>query len=261
MAVNVNTVYQTVLLILNKEQRGYITPQEFNDVATQVQLEIFNKYFEDLNQQLRVPQTDMDYADRILNVDEKLSILKTFGRATYNNTFIPSKPFWELPTVDDYGRQVEVYTLGAVTLKLINQDSVEIQRLQRNEFYNIQNSKLTKSTEKFPTYLLENNNLFISPNTITNTKGFIDVDFIRKPLDPIWGFTVGSLGQYNYDFTNYDPTAIPSPTGSRNFELDGSEQTNIILKILEYSGIIINDPTVIQAASQKVQIEEINEKS
>ena len=151
--------------------------------------------------------------------------------------------------------------LGAVTLKLINQDSVEIQRLQRNEFYNIQNSKLTKSTEKFPTYLLENNNLFISPNTITNTKGFIDVDFIRKPLDPIWGFTVGSLGQYNYDFTNYDPTAIPSPTGSRNFELDSSEQTNIILKILEYSGIIINDPTVIQAASQKVQIEEINEKS
>ena len=45
MAVSINTVYQTVLLILNKEQRGYITPQEFNDVATQVQLEIFNKYF------------------------------------------------------------------------------------------------------------------------------------------------------------------------------------------------------------------------
>ena len=41
MAINVNTVYQTVLLILNKEQRGYMTPTEFNSVATQVQLEIF----------------------------------------------------------------------------------------------------------------------------------------------------------------------------------------------------------------------------
>ena len=30
MAINVNTVYQTVLLILNKEQRGYMTPLEFN---------------------------------------------------------------------------------------------------------------------------------------------------------------------------------------------------------------------------------------
>ena len=44
MAVNVNVVYQTVLLILNKEQRGYITPQEFNDIGSQVQLEIFEKY-------------------------------------------------------------------------------------------------------------------------------------------------------------------------------------------------------------------------
>ena len=58
MAINVDTVYKTVLLILNKEQRGYVTPNEFNKIATQVQLEIFEKYFEDLNQQLRVPEND-----------------------------------------------------------------------------------------------------------------------------------------------------------------------------------------------------------
>ena len=33
MAINVNTVYQTVLLILNKEQRGYMTPLEFNKIG------------------------------------------------------------------------------------------------------------------------------------------------------------------------------------------------------------------------------------
>ena len=64
MAINVNTVYTTVLSILNKEQRGYITPEEFNKLATQVQLEIFENYFEDLNQQLRVPQADSEYANR-----------------------------------------------------------------------------------------------------------------------------------------------------------------------------------------------------
>jgi len=52
MAINVNTVYQTVLLILNKEQRGYITPDEFNKTATQVQLDIFEQYFDNLNQQV-----------------------------------------------------------------------------------------------------------------------------------------------------------------------------------------------------------------
>jgi len=49
MAVNINTVYTTVLYILNKEQRGYITPAEFNSLATQVQEEIFESYFPDGN--------------------------------------------------------------------------------------------------------------------------------------------------------------------------------------------------------------------
>jgi hypothetical protein len=37
MAVSIDTVYQRVLAILNKEQRGYVTPQEFNLFANQAQ--------------------------------------------------------------------------------------------------------------------------------------------------------------------------------------------------------------------------------
>ena len=36
MAVNVDKVYQRVLAIANKEQRGYITPQEFNLLVVSV---------------------------------------------------------------------------------------------------------------------------------------------------------------------------------------------------------------------------------
>ena len=45
MAVGINTVYQTVLYVLNKEQRGYVTPAEFNRLAQLVQNEIFQSYF------------------------------------------------------------------------------------------------------------------------------------------------------------------------------------------------------------------------
>ena len=48
--ISVDTVYQTVLALANKEQRGYITPQEFNLFANQVQQEIFEQYFYDTNQ-------------------------------------------------------------------------------------------------------------------------------------------------------------------------------------------------------------------
>jgi hypothetical protein len=83
MAINVDKVYKTVLLIINKEQRGYLTPDEFNKIATQVQLEIFESYFETLNQQMRLPQNESEYGDRYKTVQEKLDIFKVLGSATY----------------------------------------------------------------------------------------------------------------------------------------------------------------------------------
>ena len=71
MAISVDTVYKTVLYILNKEQRGYITPDEFNKLGTQVQLEIFENYFEELNQQLRVGENSSEFANRVKKLDEK----------------------------------------------------------------------------------------------------------------------------------------------------------------------------------------------
>ena len=75
MAINVNTVYTTVLSILNKEQRGYLTPYEFNQLATQVQLEIFENFFEDY------PIEDLkNSAD---------AIFKKMGNITKVNEMIP----------------------------------------------------------------------------------------------------------------------------------------------------------------------------
>ena len=260
MAINVNTVYQTVLLILNKEQRGYMTPDEFNSVGTQVQLEVFEKYFEDLNQQIRVPQTDFNYSDRVENIDEKIAIFKTFGNAVYppiisngQNPTNSAGTAFSLPTIDSYGIAVDFYRLGTVTYN----NEVELQRLQRNDFYTSEKSKLTKATINFPTYLYENNLLYVRPTTITSN---IQVDYVRKPLNPVWGFTVGTLGQYQYDSTVYNSAVVPA-TGSRNFELHESEQTEIILRILQYAGIIIRDPQIIQAAAQQVQMDEMNKKS
>lgn len=207
MAINVNTVYKTVLLILNKEERGYVTPDEFNKISAQVQLEIFGNYHNDLNQQLRVPQSDTDYADRVALVDEHLSIFKTEGPATYVPTAGTVPAHFSLPTTDIYGNTVELFTLGTVSYK----EQVELQRLQRMEFYNIQKSPLTKSTESFPTYLLESDKLYIKPDTVTSQ---INVNFLRKPLDPRWGYYIGSVGQFIYDTTAYGADLINTGTGT-----------------------------------------------
>ena len=241
MAIKVNTVYQTVLMILNKEQRGYMTPTEFNKVATQVQLEIFEDYFDDLNKQLRVPQADTDYADRQENIDEKIAIFKTFGDAAYKTE--GGLSYFELPTLDAYSKIVSFYRLGNV---LYNDEKV-VQRLDRREFYYANQSRLTKPSTINPAYLYENQKLFIKPTSIVSK---ITVDYVRKPVDVNWVIRLGSLGQYEYN-----------DLASVDFELHESEQTEVILKILLYAGIIIRDNEIVQTAAALVQADAQKEVS
>ena len=226
MAISVDTVYKTVLLILNKEQRGYMTPDEFNKIGQQVQLEIFEKYFEDLNQIVRAPQTDADYADRLSYLEEKISIFEN------NSTYVVTNGVANLS---------DVHRLNTVTY-----NNIELQKVGRKEYYNIIKSPLTKPTELYPIYLQEGNSLKIEPTSI----GFIDISFIKKPLNINWNFVADEgLGIFVY-----------TSNGTIDFELHSSEQTEVILRILAYAGIVIRDPQIIQAASAQVQQQNINEK-
>ena len=49
MAISVDKVYKTVLSILNKESRGFITPDEFERIGVQVQLDILDQNFHAYN--------------------------------------------------------------------------------------------------------------------------------------------------------------------------------------------------------------------
>ena len=299
MAVNVDIVYKTVLLILNKEQRGNLTPDEFNKVATQVQLEIFESYFDTLNQQLRRPDNDTEYGDRIKNVDHNISVFKTYGNATY----VPTGGYFTLPTTS--GLSVAAQTLTgngvaisfpftsitssqlqtsviAVTINgvsstaftvsganiifdsipalndaiivtatpedfyrlgtVIYKDSNEVQLSQRNELLYLNSNPLLAPTKTYPIYLYEDAKLYLYPQTITSD---ISVSYLRKPVDVIWNFTIPP-GQNYYQY---------NATNSINFELSKTEQANIVLKILLYSGVVIRDPSIVNIAAQQVQQE------
>ena len=304
MAVNVDIVYKTVLLILNKEQRGNMTPDEFNKVATQVQLEIFESYFDTLNQQVRRPDNDTEYGDRIKNVDQDLSVFKTYGNATY----VPGGGYFTLPTISGLGSATQTFTgdgitssfpftsitssqlssgIIAVTINgisttaysisgnniifitipalndsiivtatpedfyrlgtVIYQNTKEAQLSQRSELLYLNSTPLVAPTTTYPIYLYENNKLYLYPVSITSD---ITISYLRKPLDVIWNFTI-PIGQNYYQY---------NPTNSVDFELSKTEQANIILKVLLYSGVVIRDPQIVNIAAQQVQQEQMNSK-
>ena len=86
MAVSIDTVYQRVLSVANKEQRGYVTPQEFNLFANQAQMDIFEQYFYDLNQFNRAGGNGMEYGDMMNILEEKISLFEKYNQDLASNT-------------------------------------------------------------------------------------------------------------------------------------------------------------------------------
>jgi hypothetical protein len=254
MAINVNTVYTTVLSILNKEQRGYLTPYEFNQAATQVQLDIFENYFKDLDKQLRIPQNEFDYSNPIENIDDELSTFKCLGTCVHSTGGVFSLPITDTLTATGIvyndapaANEFAFYRLGTVTSG--STKPVEIERLQRDYFYNIDRSDLTAPSTNYPVYLYENKELTIKPSTITAN---VEASFIRKPRNVVWAYTVNAtLGNYVYQPSSIGAGVIPT-TGSVDFEISSNYQTEVILEILKYAGVVIRDPQIVQAAAQEL---------
>jgi len=100
----INSVRNTVFSVLNKNNYGYISPQDFNLFAKQAQLEIFESYFTDYNTSInkenaRVSGTE--YADMTKGIEESIdtfSTIRNFDQKAYNRYFTPS----QTTTGDDY---------------------------------------------------------------------------------------------------------------------------------------------------------------
>ena len=75
MAINIDKVYQKVLSLANKEQRGYIGAKDFNNFAELAQLDIIDQYFYDLNQIYRAQGNDNEYSNIIDLIQEKISYI------------------------------------------------------------------------------------------------------------------------------------------------------------------------------------------
>jgi len=253
--VNIDNVYQKVLAIANKEQRGYITPQEFNLFADQVQLDIFEQYFYDINQWTRQHGNDHIYADMLNNLNEKLSEFQRYDR-TVNVTSATSNPNFDSWGDVSIGDQLsDIYKIGMVRIKYQTEPHSNLaEELSLNELNTYNVSPLTKSSKKRPFYI---NYPLVSSGTrrikiypypsSDDTIDRVKISYVRKPTTPNWGYVVVN-NHAQYDGSN-----------STDFELHSSEEGNLILKILQLAGLAMKDVGLYQMASQE-EIKDIQQE-
>ena len=228
MAVLIDTVYQRVLSIANKEQRGYITPQEFNLLANQAQMEIFEQYFYDLNQFGRLPGNETKHADMVDILEEKISIFEKFRQ----DVGMGSGGVGDLTN----SNANDIYRLG--TLSFNNSgEYIEIEHVNQNELNNYINSPLTAPTTTRPIYIKTSETAIqVYPTTITSG---VTCNFIARPADVVWNFTT-VLGE-----------ALHNSNGTVNFQLHESDETTLVQKILQLAGITIKDPSLYQLTDKE----------
>lgn len=243
MAISVNTVYQRVLGILNKEQRGYVTAQEFNLFANQAQQDLFEQYFYDINQFGRVPGNDTEYSDMLTLLNEKINIFETIAAPTRNAGYFIA------PT--------NLYRLGTVVYKNTTTNSfgtssteqIEAERINANEFLYINSSPLTKPTNTRPVFTSNTSGIKVYANSEIDSVALVDYQYIKKPATVNWAYQI-VFNEPLYNANN-----------SVDFELHPADEADLVIKILELAGILIKDLNLYQVMNQEEQETIQQEKS
>ena len=228
MPINVDTVYQTVQALANKEQRGYITPQEFNLMANQAQSDIFEQYFYDLNAFHKRGDEERELADSVSHILRKINLTQGVSINRANCVFNAVTNTWTLPANSSTGRLFATDPAG---------NSKDLRLMSISEVDDLRNSRWHKAGFDEYVYFEDGfNTIQVWSGTGPITTG-IQIEQIT-----------GMPGVVNWGYLIVNEQAVYNPATSNNFSLDASERADVVVNILKLAGISTEDASLYQAA-------------
>ena len=227
MAVNINRVYQKVLALLNKEQRGYLTPQEFNLLADRAQNEIYENYFHQARNSNAKIKDDDQYTDKLEMIEAKLSpFIKTQSNTTVASGILT------LPT--------DIYKLISIKTSL----GIATEVTKKEELYILgfaeQNNALYPSSDR-PIYSRSSNTTILITPAPTDASTCV-INYYKEPSTPSWNYIV------------LNEKALYNSNTSIDFELSISEEEPLVSRILMLAGFTIKQPDAQQAGGASIQM-------
>lgn len=239
----INEVRNTVLSILAKDNRGYVTPFEFNLYAKQAQLEVFERYIY-LYSNAIIKQNQRAHGEGYADVPKKLS--EVIDKFYYVGEMYPVSnlvgTYFETPD-DCYFLQKILY------------NNNEVEKVSNKKITYLLNSNLTAPTASYPVYTMVDNydggtasRIDIYPSNLFFGDS-VPVHYLRYPKEPKWTyFPVGGDPLFNQSALDY-----------QDFEMPMSDFSDLVVKILQYAGVSIREQEVMAAAKAE-ELQEIQQK-
>ena len=230
----INSVRNTVLAIVNKNNYGYISPGDFNLFAKQAQLDLFDESFFNYNEQVNEENARLSgtgYANIKLGYEEVIDYFsvtefltqKTLGTSVY---YLPSTT----TTGSDY------YLLNKVLCYSGGNLLGEAEKVTHSKITQLNSSLLTAPNTTFPAYTQAGDSITVFPTTI-NAGSDVQAQYIRYPKDPKWTYVTLYNGEPLFDQTASD---------YQDFELPIDDANDLVAKILQYAGISIREKDVFE---------------
>lgn len=234
----INSVRNTVLSVLNKNNYGYISPSDFNLYAKQAQMEVFEEYFSQYNKIVNMENARMSgtsYADLGKVIAEAIEI---FSVTSSLSQVSPGTNRYYLPSVSTTGydyymiNKVLCYDASGMTRVLKG----EAEKVSHSKITMLNTSLLTAPTETYPAYIQEGGVMTVYPDTI-NLPNEVDAQYFRYPKDPKWTYITLFNGEPSFDQSQLD---------YQDFEVPMEDEYKLVIKILQYAGVSIREGEVVQ---------------
>ena len=224
----INQVYTTVLAILNKDNRGYVSPLEFNLYSELAQVAIFEEMFHKYSRSL-VKQNNRMYNSEFSDIPKHIREAFDVFVKEAGVTIIPTTPLYQY-TVTDFYKGIKLERYFGDDLFTNRREIEEVSKLEINSLVN---NNLTLPTDEYSVYFGIDGKYRIFPESTTAK---VIGTYIRKPKAPKWTYqTVAGNALFN-----------PSALDYQDFELPVQFFSDLVIKILGYCGIEIREADVVQ---------------
>ena len=239
----INDIRNTVLAVLNKNNYGYISPQDFNLYAQQAQMDLFEDYFYAYNYQINKENqrtSGTGYADIKKGYTEVIDFFSVTSNLTRN---VPATDSFFLPSLATTGS--DFYLINKIFI-----GNTELERVSQSKILLLNSSPLTAPSTMFPAYTTQGNIATIYP--LLSVAPTVTCQYIRYPKPPKWTYV--DLGN------NSEPVFDQTQPDYQDFELFPDDATDLTMKILQYAGVSIREASVVQYAGAEKVAETNSEK-
>jgi hypothetical protein len=229
----INKVRNTVLHLLDKNNRGFISPEKFDSFCYLAQMDIFENLFYQYNKWLANKSkhlTGTEYADIPKNIKEQIDVFSAYSTIS-NFTYNPTTELWSYTGSDKYRDE-------GLSLKNASGKRVDVEQVSKGiELNNLINSKINAPTTTYPIYVKIGNGFKVYP---TVPAGFsLELLYIRVPKTPKW----------SYLLVQGNPIYNAGASDKQDIELDDSLFVPFVTKVMAYCGVSIREQDVVAAAS------------